>query len=278
MQQRSSSSRGMSGAEWLFVLLLVVVVLSLLIPRINSTPQFAPNVKQKAQLRSIDTALELLSNEWGDYPPSDANDDVGQAYCGAMKLAEAIMGQDLLGFHVASGFRADGFDPNGGTILYGTGTLSARRGPYLQPENANAYRLADIYGEGNTGPFPGDLRVMCDVYTRKRPSGKKTGMPILYYRADPNGMLHDVNDPDNPANIYHWRDNQALVELGVPGEPSGRHPLADPHRFYLNTQSDKTSESQPFRGDSYILLSAGEDGLYGTADDICNFDWSYRKR
>ena len=27
----------------------------------------------------------------------------------------------------------------------------------------------------------------------------------------------------------------------------------------------------PYRPDSYILISAGADGLYGTSDDICNF-------
>jgi hypothetical protein len=33
----------------------------------------------------------------------------------------------------------------------------------------------------------------------------------------------------------------------------------------------------PSCGDSFILISAGQDGLYGTADDICNFEWKYRK-
>ena len=34
---------------------------------------------------------------------------------------------------------------------------------------------------------------------------------------------------------------------------------------------------RPYRADSYILISAGYDGLYGTRDDICNFDWKYRE-
>jgi hypothetical protein len=29
---------------------------------------------------------------------------------------------------------------------------------------------------------------------------------------------------------------------------------------------------KPFRPDSFLLISAGNDGLYGTKDDICNFD------
>lgn len=104
-------------------------------------------------------------------------------------------------------------------------------------------------------------------------------MPILYYRADPKGKVHDPDRPDDPSNIYDYRDNLALVLLGVPGEPNAMHPLADPKRFYLNTQSDKaTTESRPFRADTFILISAGYDGLYGTGDDICNFDWQYRER
>jgi hypothetical protein len=70
-------------------------------------------VKQKAQLKSIEAALELFNYEYANYPPSDANDVTGAAYCGAMKLAEAMMGQDLMGFHPKSAFLADGLDPNG---------------------------------------------------------------------------------------------------------------------------------------------------------------------
>jgi hypothetical protein len=156
--------------------------------------------------------------------------------------------------------------------------LKARKGPYLDPVNANAARLVEVYGKGHTGPFDGNLFVLCDTYIRKRPSGAKTGMPVLYYRADPSGTTHDVNDPDNPANIYHYRDNQMLLSLGVPGESNAVHPLAGPRRFYMNTQSDKiATQSRPYNGDTFILISAGHDGLYGTADDICNFDFKYRE-
>jgi hypothetical protein len=35
---------------------------------------------------------------------------------------------------------------------------------------------------------------------------------------------------------------------------------------------------RPYRRDSYILISAGYDGLYGTADDVLNFEWKDRER
>ena len=30
--------------------------------------------------------------------------------------------------------------------------------------------------------------------------------------------------------------------------------------------------NRPYRADSYILMSAGFDGLYGTKDDVFNFE------
>jgi len=243
------------------------------------------DLEQRAQLNAMNVAIELFVSEFDSYPPSDANDPAGRPYGGAMKLTEAVMGQDLLGFHIKSVYRADGLDPNGLMPLYpptpDQANLRSRKGPYLQAENANAWRLVDIYGKGNTGPFPETAFVLCDPYARVRPSGERTGMPILYYRADSSGTAHDVGTPDNPQNIYHYRDNHALVLLGVPGQPGATHPLADPKRFYLNTQDRKTSSSQrpaPVRPDTFILISACADGLYGTADDICNFDWKYCER
>ena len=280
---RLGKGHAMRNHTALFVFLLVLLVLVSAHWYLTRNIRINPvNVRQLAQLRSIETGLELFSHEVGGYPRSDVNDPAGVPYCGAMKLAEAVLGRDLCGFHSRSGFRADGLDPNGETTLYPNEpdkeNLEARKGPYLQRENANAYRLADVYGKGNTGPFDEGLLVFCDTYPQKRPSGKKTGMPILYYRARPKGTAHDVNDPDNPANIYDYRDNQVLVGLGVPGEPNAVHPLSDPRRFYLNTMSDKSpGPSRPCQPDSFILISAGYDGLYGTSDDVCNFTWKYRE-
>jgi hypothetical protein len=136
----------------------------------------------------------------------------------------------------------------------------------------------DIYGEGQTGPFDPNIIVICDTYLRSRLGPLKTGMPVLYYRADPDGTAHDADDPDNPNNIYDYRDNQMLLALGAPDEPNVIHPLSDPKRFYRNTQNTKVREKRkPHNAESFILISAGRDGLYGTRDDICNFEWKYRR-
>jgi len=245
-------------------------------------------VRQKAQLHSIDAGIELFRDKCDSYPPSEANDPTGLPYGGAMKLAEALVGQDSLGFHLSSVFRRDGMDATGTSDLYPedikapgppSQRIEGRMGPAVQWDNARAHRLGDIYGQGRTGPFPEDIFVVCDVFERRRPSGKKTGMPILYYRAHTNRQAHDVNDPDNPQNIYDYRDNHALVALGVPGDPKTAHPFfSDPKRFYKNIQNPQIDTvGTPYRTNTFILISAGWDGQYGTADDVMNFAWKYRQ-
>ncbi len=261
--------------ELLTVMSIIVILIGLLVPALNKVKRFARDVNQKSQFHSMEAALELFNSEYDRYPPSDELDTDGDYYCGAMKLAEAMMGQDLMGFHPDSLFTSAG----GGR--YVPNTVKDRKGALLPLENANAYKFGSLYDE--TGPYEPGLFVLCDVYNRvtNKDTGKRVGMPILYYKADTSKSTHDITDAGNPENIYDYLDNYELVSLGFPGKalpPGGpSHELADdPERFYLNTKNYKVdSINRPFREDSYILISAGWDGEYGTADDICNFDWKY---
>jgi len=276
MRRMFAVRRADAATGWL---VLLVVLLSVLIVYMIARPRilYDPYPKQKSQFHMLEAAFELFDSQFKGYPPSDGNDVTGSPYCGAMKLAEAMMGQDLMGYHPKSALRADGLDPNTHAPLYTADTAKDRPGSFLPLENFNVYKLVDVYGK--TGPFPESAFVLCDVFTRKLPNGKKAGMPILYYRAHPSGTKHDADNPDNRQNIYDYRDNLAIISLGVPGDPNTVHPLANPKRFYLNTRNDRARDvSRLYRADSYILISAGRDGLYGTADDICNFEWTHRER
>jgi len=287
--KQSNRKAAFTIIELLTVMSIIVVLISVLVPALSKVRRYAKKVKQLAQFNSMQSAIELFSNENDGYPPSGALDGANQAYCGAMKLCEAMMGRDLLGFHPDSAFRADGMDYAGVRNLYplipNTNNLKARMGTLLQFENANAYRLVDIYGAGQTTPFPENAFVLCDVYTNEVRTGMKLGMPILYYKAETSNNRHDPNSMPTPldskGNIYNYTDNHALIGLGKPWEESGAtstHSLSDLARFYRNTRNTQiTTVRRPYRTDSYILLSAGFDGEYGTADDICNFDWKYRE-
>ena len=264
---------------------IIVILIGLLVPALNKVRQFAYEVKQKAQFHSIDTAIELFNSEFDGYPDSDALDPDGQSYCGAMKLCEAMMGQDLMGFHPTSIFRSAGQalypDANSVSAAAYRDSLSTRKGPYLPLENANAYRLGDLYynksKQPQAAPFAPQHFVLCDVFRRvtHRTTGKRDGMPILYYKANTARARHNVANPDDPENIYNYMDNQQLLMLGKPWDPPSSggspHRLLDNQRFYMNTKNEKvTTASRPYRADTYILISAGYDGEYGTPDDVCN--------
>ena len=99
---------------------------------------------------------------------------------------------------------------------------------------------------------------------------------------------------DDLTNIYDYKDNDELVQLGMPFEPGSppdpvhlmdstggntRHmdaavPItSDVMIFYDNIYNENiTAVDRPYRSDSYILLSAGFDGEYGTDDDVFNFE------
>ncbi len=292
--KQSNKEAAFTIVELLTVMSIIVILIGLLVPSLNMVKRYAKEVRQKAQFHSIDSAMELFNSGWDGYPPSAALDEDNVNYCGAMKLCEAMVGQDLMGFHPNSRFRSDCTD-GAGKDLYATPTngfdpptddpdnLKLRK-TYLQLEKVNAYRLWHLYGssvgafsEKNYGPY---LFVLCDVYSRviNQETGKKVGMPILYYKANTSNTQHDPNGPfptatDDKGYIYNYLDNDELVKLKKPWDGSD-HPLeGEPERFYEITRDKRIDINigRPCRPDSYILISAGFDGMYGTDDDIFNF-------
>jgi type II secretory pathway pseudopilin PulG len=291
---KANNKAAFTIVELLTVMSIIVILIGLLVPALNQVKQFAKKVKQQAQFNSINVAIELFSSEFEGFPDSSSTGPDGGPYCGAMKLGEAMVGQDLMGFHPESIFKSDGTDYNNNQLysvagpVTGAVNTTARKGPYLPIENANAYRLEDIYE--NVGNYTPSHFVLCDVFGRvtHRGTGRKIGMPILYYKANTANTRHNLGNPDDPENIYNYRDDHELVLLGKPWDPpsaggtphrlavEGTYPAGT--RFYWNTWNDQvTTARRPYRADTYILISAGNDGEYGTADDICNFDWKYKE-
>ena len=292
---------GFTLVEILTVIGIIAILVAVLIPALTMVRRIAKETQQKAQLTAIDLALIAFKADYGDYPPSDWTLDgepmLGGDYGGAQKLAEALLGWDLMGFHPDSEWRADGKDASGGDGPYDlTGTdeqreenLRARRGPYLELGTANAFRLG-ISAPGrrdglfdDTTPLWPDTYVICDVFGIKKitlANGEtaKAGTPILYYRADTSSKSIEVSNMFE--RIYNGYDNQILINLVIDEKnltPDQRNnTLANATNkcefFYDYITDPKVAAIPwPYRPDSYILISAGADGLYGTSDDICNF-------
>ncbi len=306
---------GFTIIELLTVMGIIAILIGLLVPALSLVRDFSKEVQQRAQFHAIDVGLEMYITDFGSYPPSNDNQDPlnpdpydATPYGGANKLAEAMVGLDMLGFHQNSDFRSDGinrrpaggpaggvqdyavYHPNdddlGNTVGLFAETAEANvqsRKEYLDMENANAFEMQDVWE--NVASFrssavsPSTIEkslVLCDEFGQKRHGGKKTGMPILYYRARTLYTRQDWEDAgDITDDVYYYTDNQNLLELGTPeGE---FHPLNDGaddwwdfENMILNTQVTQTM--RPYKASSYILISAGKDGYYGTPDDMFNFD------
>ena len=292
---------GFTIIELLTIMSIIIIIIGVLLPALSMINWYAKYTTQRNQFRNIDTGLQSFEIDFGEYPDSSAIDTAAASYCGAMKLAEAMAGQDGLGFNPSSRLTAD--DGAGPAELYPPFTNQPwyyenlrKRKEYMEAKDVQLGSLTDLYA--NPGVFatnPTGVALLCDVYKRneiKNSKGTKLGMPILYYKADSSKLLHDVADPTNPDNIYNYLDNQDLLALGVRWNPTVIHqlyqansgpplyaPTSDPPGkvFYERTQ-DKSALpiERPYNKNSYILISAGGDGIYGTAGtlrtrDVFNF-------
>ena len=255
------TKKGFTIVELLTVMSIIIIIMSILVPAISGARKFAANLRQKAQFYEISKGLEDFEKATGAYPDSGQYDvcSTPVRYCGAMKLCEAMMGQDGMGFHPDAGLTAyagmDPHDPTNTLTKYPfilcrrhpgsytpeeTANLRYReRSRYLDIENVKAYRLEDVYDVGGIGVFTANNAtndypnsVISDVFFKPTIVGTtacdsdlvgtKVGMPVLYYKAD-NSMINHVVDSGNAnywqTNIYKYTDNDDLVNLGFPWEP-----------------------------------------------------------
>lgn len=286
MQTKNKTIRAFTLVEILTTVAIIGILLAVLIPALNQVGKSALVVKQRAQFHTIEMGLEAFRGDIGDYPPSAWDTGTYGQYSASQRLAEAIIGRDGFGFHPRSQFRADGngYNDLGALVpLYAPvvnltadpDNLAARKGPYLELESANAVTLSAIYTDAVRGSLV-DSFILADSFrtVKHRVTGKKTGMPILYYKADRTKTSHsDTTTDDNTYNVY-----DSIGDLsaggGIATKPSGIHQLRlETGKFYRRTQNPNfTSPPRPYRAESFILHSAGPDGIYGTPDDIFNFD------
>lgn len=155
---------------------------------------------------------------------------------GATELAEAMVGRDLRGYSITGDYN----------------DLSVGNRRFYLP-TIKAIKVWDLYPAEDV-----NLPLLCDVYSE--------GMPVLYYKADASAVM--------PIDIYDYADNEWLVSLGKPFEGGIPHAF-DEVMFYAPDSPIRDLRFDgpwtPHRMDSFILMSAGQDGEYGTKDDRFNF-------
>jgi prepilin-type N-terminal cleavage/methylation domain-containing protein len=287
IKKRYNNRRGFTLMELLVVIAVIMTLIGILVPGLQGVKRIAKNLEQKSLFHNIDIGLETFRNGFGDFPESKRKEDGGLHYTGAQHLAEVLVGRDARGFEPS---QLGKWKWPGDSDLYtDTPKSIARRKPlYVNLKDTGAFTPIELYGSGNTGDVypegPSGERApfIADMFYRKKitllTTGEtvKVGSPILYYKA--NRSSKDFFKLSNTARTdfdkwkYNYKDNEDVIDLGTIMEPvSVDNPIQmDAAKFYKSISDRNAPFDRPLNENSYILISAGFDGIYGTKDDVTN--------
>ncbi|MGB8225375.1 MAG: prepilin-type N-terminal cleavage/methylation domain-containing protein, partial [Sedimentisphaerales bacterium] len=171
VHQRISNSLALYKLVWGFTLpelltavAIIAILLGILMPALSQIKRIAKETRQKAQLGSIEMGLNMYRNDFGAYPPSEGinlGSSANYEYGGAQTLAEAMFGQDLLGFNIESTYVNEGTDNstlpntyppkhyvfNGITTVQRDDSLSKRKGPYLDKASISIFTPFQVFNK-----------------------------------------------------------------------------------------------------------------------------------
>ena len=308
--RRVRTRRGFTLIELLVVIAIIAFLVGILVPSLSLLKRISTNLRQKSIFHGFETGLELFSKDFDGYPESTITTDSGGAVpyvCGAQHFVEAIVGRDERGFEPRTGWYAkdDGlYNSNVPIDLYDDSvddSLNRRKPIYMElKKGTGVFTMRDLYGTGNCGDvYESDASgrpcapVFTDVFRKKKitlSSGDsvKVGSPILYYKADSASRYFKVSPMPPYYNewIYNVLDNDSIVKLGTLEDPAVQHRFASDYTdtddnnkngleiFYETiTNPNVQMYDKPFNAKTFILISAGWDGIFGTKDDISSFDY-----
>jgi prepilin-type N-terminal cleavage/methylation domain-containing protein len=300
MQNRQKNRRAFTLIELLVVVAIIAMLMAILNVSVRKIKIVSKNLRQKAAFHAGEISLELYSNDFGGFPDSSQISDGTTVVTGAQRLAEAFFGRDDQGFHPKSRWHP-GLEPSAPNNLYSDDTLTDRKQPYFERKRVGFYTLDKLWGAtAGVESTP----VFTDVFAQNRVPGvdEKVGMPILYFKADPtkNFRINDLNQEVNPATqsayrqwVYNFDDNLPILQLPWLRDPTvetdgmnfldgKRGHYKDPddpakaHAQYFYEQLTQRADGNffmPHNKSTFLLISAGYDGIYGTKDDLTNFDY-----
>ena len=275
--------------ELLVVIAIIAILLAMALPALSEARIKARVLNEQNNISNLGLAVETFRNDHGYYPESGLRQSIaltlGPAGSagpenppdrGAHRLYESLMGLDGLGFQEEHYYDVN---VSTGEPIDSYGDLTERHGPYMQTDTLRVGAMFEM-GEAfawATNPNP----VFLDSINRGQPRA------ILYYRANRSKrLLADPGDPyltgaiNNPLmavnTIYDYRDNAAITEHVGAFTNDDTNPFANyiwdtRTGDMVTTKSWINPNARPYKADSFLLIGAGRDGLYGTEDDITNF-------
>lgn len=304
LSRRHPQRAGFTLVELLTVVGIIALLIGILVPSLSKARDQAKKVRTSAMLSSVEKGLEMFQNDFRIYPESRVRNDAINGLPGT-----SADGVELSGAHwlVRSlwGVEGNGVDSKGiglqDRASVGTGNGMPYAPDYLNLDRRGVYLDA---GEGkilardtdgsrfpnqSTNPLPTGRFVMVDSFEG----------PVLYYKANSKARLPFGNDSIG-TGVYNETDNlhftrwdfafsglgHGMGTFGVTSaaqvvDPDAVHdsvPPADARgRTFVNYLHDENvheagQQVKAVRAESFVLITPGKDGLYGTDDDINSFD------
>jgi len=303
---RRRTSRGaFTLIEILVVVAIIAVLIAIIIPALGAARKFAKKSATLAGLNSLQTALSAYANDFqGAYPASHDTlipttpNFLGKPYNshmnsgrGSAMLAEGLMGylpgtDDHAGPDPAPPAAPTSYlgDPRFGFRMH-AGQLGRIYGPYASdnPKNyhVNITNVTTLHDEVFIDPYGNEILYFRSSYTSSTLASTTTFPNVVF------GPYTASNPAPNPMPYFIDTDNQFSLDptsgLPVPRPllPSAAGGVTT--KFFQalgvagNGAAVASNNITPVTGanptllsgkDSYILISAGDDGIFYNDDDI----------
>lgn len=296
-------NRGFTLIELLVVVAIISMLVGIIAPGLRGVVRQARNLKQKSVMKSMETGLELYAKDFDGYPDSSvlSNSGAPPYICGAQRMTEALVGRDGRGFDPKTKWYAPDPVPDYPDLYTDEDkSLNRRKNPYVELKDTGAYLIfPDLYDTDPGTVFSsndnGRAPVFADIYRHRRVDlggGQSTwaGNPIVYFKADASSRYFGPDSPEQDKRkwIYNYEDNREIFKLGPVQDPINEEHHYNP--TYTDTDKNMTGEElfyeditdhkvktgqfvKPYNANTFILMSAGWDGIFGTKDDITNFNY-----
>jgi type II secretory pathway pseudopilin PulG len=261
MRHTRPSSRGFTLLEILVVVGVIITLIALLIPAIGRVKLSAIKASATSLLGNLQQSLEAYHSQFGSYPPSTSSVAYGNMGVGR---GPAMLAQGLMGYLP---YGADGAGSNQGSYAlvppagepaYGFRTRNPQmggdvKGPFIA-QDPKSYRV-NAAGTDEVFIDPWGNEVLYFRSNRALSTASAAAVTKIFDLAANNDSLFAADDC-----------NKTYAGASLPDVTAAP---AEFFKLITPAASNTYSGGGIITGaDSYLLISAGPDGTYFTADDL----------